>query len=133
MTMNKRDWYIHCVAVALFVWAQSSAQAAQPVRSPNTIQELFVYLRQCVRLPPGTEGSELTLRFGLTHYGALKGKPMITHASLVGDAALQRAFVAAVLTALENCTPVPVTERFGRVIAEKVLTWRIRSGRDQAA
>lgn len=115
---------------ALFCCGMSLAivpAVAQPPRSPDNIREFFSYLDQCVKLPASAEGSELTLRFSVTHYGALRGKPMITYSKLVGDAQAQRDFVAAALQALDACTPVPVTERFGRIIGEKMLTWRVRA------
>jgi hypothetical protein len=120
------------VALALVIIAAVAPAAASEVKqSPDNLRDLFAYLRQCVRQPAGSEGSEITLRFGLTHYGALKGPPMITHSRLIGDLASRKAFVAASLAALQNCTPVPVTEAFGRVVSQTVLTWRIRSGPEQ--
>jgi len=100
------------------------AQTKGTSRSPDTIQELFQFLYQCARVPPGVEGSELTVRFSLTHYGALRGKPMITYSKLAGSPEDQRVFVSAALDALEKCMPVPVTEAFGKIIAQKVLVMR---------
>src|SRR4051794_24071434 len=114
------------VALAFLASAAVAPAHASEKRSPDNLRDLFAYLRQCVRLPLGSEGSEITLRFGLTHYGALKGPPMITHSRLAGDLAARQAFVAASLAALQNCTPVPVTEAFGRVVSQTVLTWRLR-------
>lgn len=102
------------------------AQVAQkPVASPDTIAELFAFLGQCVHFHPGSEGSELTLRFSLTPYGALRGKPMITYSKLVGAPEAQRQFVSDALAALENCTPVPMTEHFGKVAGQKMILWRV--------
>ena len=110
---------IGIMAVAAPAWAQSK-QASQ---TPDNIQELFQFLYQCAKVPPGVEGSELTLRFSLTHYGALRGKPMITYSKLVGSAEDQKLFVSAALDALEKCTPVPVTEHFGKVVGQRMLTF----------
>ena len=121
-------------AVVLLSLGPAQAQErAQAPRNPNNARELFAYLGQCVSLPASAEGSEITLRFSLTHYGALRGKPMITYSKLVGDGPAQREFVAAALHALEACTPVPVTEAFGRVIGEKMLTWRLRDIRERSS
>ena len=111
---------IGIMAVAAPAWAQSK-QASQ---TPDNIQELFQFLYQCAKLPPSVEGSELTLRFSLTHYGALRGKPMITYSKLVGSPEDQRVFVSAALDALEKCMPVPVTEHFGKILAQKIIVMR---------
>jgi len=117
-----RPWIcVLCGAWALAMSAPAHAQARAVPRSPDNLRELFQFLYQCARIPPGTEGSELTLRFSLTHYGALRGKPMITYSKLVGSPADQRVFVSAALDALEKCTPVPVTEHFGKVIGQKMI------------
>ena len=114
------------ISVLLAAWVMSisapaRAQERAVPRSPDNIRELFQFLYQCARIPSGTEGSELTLRFSLTHYGALRGKPMITYSKLVGSEEDQRDFVSAALDAIEKCTPVPVTEHFGKVIGQKMI------------
>jgi hypothetical protein len=108
-------------ACALAMSAPAHAQARVVPRTPDNIRELFLFLYQCARIPPGTEGSELTMRFSLTHYGALRGKPMITYSKLVGNEEDQRVFVSAALDTIEKCTPVPVTEHLGKVIGQKMI------------
>ena len=113
-----------CLLFAVCATAMSApahAQARAVSGAPDNIRELYQFLYQCARIPPGTEGSELTLRFSLTHYGALRGKPMITYSKLVGSEEDQRVFVSAALDAIEKCTPVPVTEHFGKVIGQKMI------------
>ena len=110
--------------------APAYAQTRGPSQTPDNIQELFQFLYQCARVPPGVEGSELTLRFSLTHYGALRGKPMITYSKLVGSPEDQRVFVSAALDALEKCTPVPVTETFGKILAQKIIVLRFPRPRE---
>ena len=108
------------VAMSAPAWAQTKGMS----QTPDNIQELFQFLYQCARVPPGVEGSELTLRFSLTHYGALRGKPMITYSKLAGSPEDQRVFVSAALDALEKCMPVPVTEHFGKIVAQKIIVMR---------
>jgi hypothetical protein len=77
-----RRYMIALVSIGFLALSAPAHAQARPVsQSPNTIQELFQFLYQCAKVPPGTEGSELTLRFSLTHYGALRGKPMITYSN----------------------------------------------------
>ena len=110
--------------------APAHAQTKTPSQTPDNIQELFQFLYQCAKVPAGVEGSELTLRFSLTHYGALRGKPMITYSKLLGSPEDQRVFVSAALDALEKCTPVPVTESFGRIVAQKMIVLRFPRPRE---
>ena len=111
--------------------APAHAQRRTITQAPNNIQELLQFLYQCARIPPGTEGSELTLRFSLTHYGALRGKPMITYSKLVGSPEDQRVFVSAALDTLEKCTPVPLTEHFGKVVSQRMLVMPFPRPRQQ--
>ena len=110
--------------------APAHAQTKTPSQTPDNIQELFQFLYQCAKVPAGVEGSELTLRFSLTHYGALRGKPMITYSKLVGSLEDQRVFVSAALDTLEKCTPVPVTETFGKILAQKIIVMRFPRPRE---
>ena len=110
--------------------APAPAQTKGLSQTPDNIQELFQFLYQCAKVPTGVEGSELTLRFSLTQYGALRGKPMITSSKLVGSPEDQRVFVSAALDALEKCTPVPVTENFGKIVAQKMIVMRFPRPRE---
>ncbi len=121
--MRLAVWFC-VIALAL---GPASPGAAQEHPS-NNIREFFAYLQECVHLPAGSEGSEMTLRFGLTPEGMLRGKPIIAYAKLAGDERMQKRFVAAVLESLADCTPVPLSENFGRIISQQVISWRIRSG-----
>jgi hypothetical protein len=112
------------------VSAPALAQTKGMSQTPDNIQELFQFLYQCARVPPGGEGSELTLRFSLTHYGALRGKPMITYSKLAGSPEDQRVFVSTALDALEKCMPVPVTEHFGKIVAQKIIVMRFPRPRE---
>ncbi len=105
---------------ALAINGSVYGQTKRVSQAPNNIRELYQFLYQCGRFLP-SEGSEITLKFSLTHYGALRGKPKITYTKLVGGLEDQRAFVSAALDALETCTPVPVTSHFGKVVAQKVI------------
>ena len=107
------------------------AQTKGLSQTPDNIQELFQFLYQCAKVPTGVEGSELTLRFSLTHYGALRGKPMITYSKLVDSPEDQRVFVSAALDSLEKCTPVPVTENFGKILAQQIIVMRFPRPRER--
>jgi hypothetical protein len=117
------------VRLALVAWvsfllvpAAANAQSSRP--AVNTFEELGPAITACWRPPAGSENSEITLRFGLTGKGALRGPPMVTYSKLVGDPSLQKGFAASAFRAVAECTPVPLTEAFGRIVAGRVLTIR---------
>ncbi|TCT05695.1 hypothetical protein [Aquabacter spiritensis] len=104
-----------------------SAQAQAPPRPAQTMADLGAAFQACWTAPEGAEGSHITLRFGITAKGALKGPPLATHSHLTGDAAAQRAFVAAALSALAACTPIAMSPDLARVVASRVLTVTYRA------
>jgi hypothetical protein len=123
--------FVFALAFILCGGAGVRAQGGNQARSPNNIRELFQYLYQCARTPAASEGSELTLRFSLTPYGALRGKLMITYSKLAGSSEEQRVFVSGVLDAVEKCLPVPLTEDFGKIVAQKMIVLRIPMPRER--
>jgi len=116
---------------ALLVLAGAPAQARPPVNAEPvaSFPELFRVLTACWMPPPGTEGFEITFRFGLTAAGELRGRPLATYSLLPGPQELKRAFVAAAIQALSDCTPVRMTPDFARVAAARVLNVRLASKR----
>lgn len=114
------------LAFALAGPAQPESQSQpQATRAPlSRLDQIGPALRACWAAPAGSEGSEITFRFGLDARGALKGAPIATYSRLSGNASQQRAFVAAALLALQRCTPLHMTPDLGRVVASRVLTLR---------
>ncbi|MFG1424849.1 hypothetical protein [Roseixanthobacter glucoisosaccharinicivorans] len=122
------------LVVAVLALPAGAARAEDTARPPvnavpvETLAQLSKALYACWAPPPGTAGSEITLRFGLTAKGEVRGKPLATYSVLTGDAETQRAFVAAAILALSRCTPIRMSEQLGRVVASRVLTLRFASG-----
>ena len=110
-----------CVAILV---GSLAARAAEPASPIDNFASLGAAIMACWKPPAGSEGSELTLRFGLTGQGALRGPPMVTYSKLIGAADLRKAFVVSALRAVADCTPVKLSEEFGRISAQRVLTVR---------
>jgi len=102
---------------------------SMPVGNMKQLGRAFI---ACWSPPPGTEGSQITFRFGINAKGELRGKPLATYSVLKGSQDAQRAFVAAALLALSRCTPVLMTEQFARIAASRVLILRLTSGMSRA-
>ncbi len=105
-----------------------AACAANAAPAIDNFDGLAHALETCWEPPAGSEGLEITLRFGLTGHGALRGPPMVTYSKLSGPKELQRAFTVSALRAVADCTPVNLTDGFGRIIAQRVLTLRFTQG-----
>ena len=99
-----------------------NAQDSKP--AINTMEELGPAIIACWQPPAGSEGSEITLRFGLNGKGELRGPPMVTYSKLRGSPELQKAFALSAFKAVADCTPVRLTESLGRIVAGRVLTMR---------
>ncbi|MFG1465972.1 hypothetical protein V5F77_24145 [Xanthobacter sp. DSM 24535] len=122
-----------CIAVLMGSLAPYAARAQEqrpPVNAVpvETMAALGQALYACWAPPPGSEGSEITFRFGLTAGGELRGTPLATYSVLKGTPEDQKAFVAAALLALSRCTPVRMSEQLGRIVASRVLTLRFAAG-----
>jgi hypothetical protein len=115
------------IALAALWLATPATRAEDAARTVATGAQFDAYLRRCFRPPAGSAGSEITLVFAIDQNGALKGKPKISYSRLVGDLETQKAFVAAALAMLQDCTPVPVTRDFGLMAANKLRAWRLLS------
>ena len=81
-------------------------------------------LASCWQVPPGTEGSLIAFRFGLSKTGALRGKPLVTARRFTGDADAQKRFEEAGRKALDDCLPVAVTPGFGAILGESPIRLR---------
>lgn len=113
---------------ALMLSLVGSAAQAAPA---NTLHDLWGALGACARrakVAPEAAGSEVTVLFTLKRDGSLQGKPMITYSRLIGDKVDQQAFVAASLSAIASCFPLPMTDGLGGAVAGRPIRFRLVSG-----
>jgi hypothetical protein len=87
-------------------------------------QALREHLATCWTIPAGTEGSSVTLRFGISAAGELRGPPLIT-ATDVKPKEMAAAYRKAATVVLEQCLPVCPTEEFGSVMGESTMHLRL--------
>ena len=123
-----RSW---ATVAALLLYASSAARA-EPVRV-NTIDELFVRLRQCwqpPKLPEGHPGMQITVLFMLRRDGEIFGKPKITFESPEASTEDSISYRTAVMETLQRCTPMPFTESMGGAIAGRTIRFRFDDRRN---
>ncbi len=106
---------------------QQAEAPADPIGPPapiNNWHEFDLAFQTCLQPLEGPSGAELTLKFGLDAKGRLRGKPIASHSRMTGTPAEQRAFVADALANLARCLPLPLTPRFGPIVASRPLILR---------
>jgi len=134
----KASLAIGALSLALLIFADSGpARAQQRVCASSdpvdTIKEMFSAIYACWEPPPGTAGMSLTLHFSLRRNGTLLGKPRATYSNLGRDEALNRAFVASILEALDEVLPLPLSDSMGGAIAGRMLSPRFTATGDDGA
>jgi hypothetical protein len=115
-------------ALALAMTLAGSVAHTQPA---NSLHDLWQALGACARrapVAPEAAGSEITVLFTLKRDGSLQGKPRIAYSRLIGDKIDQQAFVAASLSAIASCFPLPMTDGLGGAVAGRPIRFRLVSG-----
>lgn len=103
---------------------QTPPAPPQPQKPIDSWKDFDAAFSTCLDPVPGPEGAEMTLRFALDAKGNLKGKPVASYSRLPGTIAEQKEFVAAALTSLDKCLPLPLTKRFGPIVSSRPLLIR---------
>jgi hypothetical protein len=81
------------------------------------------HLATCWTVPEGTEGSSVTLRFGISSVGEL-GPPLIT-ATNVKPKEMGGNYRKAATAVLEQCLPICPTDDFGGTLGESTMHLRL--------
>lgn len=82
------------------------------------------HLATCWNVPERTEGSSVTLRFGISSVGELRGSPLIT-ATNVTPKELEAGYRKAATAVVEQCLPVCPTDDFGATLHENTMHLRL--------
>jgi hypothetical protein len=87
-------------------------------------QELREHLTTCWAVPEGTAGSSVTLCFGISSFGELRGSPLVT-ATKVKPKEMAGNYRKAAIAVLEQCLPVCPTDDFGPALHESTMHLRL--------
>jgi hypothetical protein len=91
------------------------------------LKDLPGAITACWAPPRSLQRLEVTVRFSLNSEGYIIGRPTITFSNLVADEGTNRQFVASILTALGQCTPVDLSPSFAAAFAGRPVTVRFVS------
>jgi hypothetical protein len=120
--------------VFLFALTDGGVRAGPRERSANTIRDVLTVLKTCWIPPPKNAarvGMQITVRFSVTRTGEILGKPKITFETKLATDAQRIAYRIAVMSMLQRCTPLRITDALGNAIAGRPLSIRLIDERQQ--
>jgi hypothetical protein len=98
-----------------------SAGAARAEPPADTLRELYAALKRCVHVPIEATGSEISVAFRLKRDGSIIGSPWVTYVNASGDDSARKVFVDSVMSGLQDCSPVSITDGLGGAIAGRAM------------
>jgi hypothetical protein len=121
------------------LWRVEDQGAAQPPRRPpqlNTLRDVGMALEICWRAnePPldqARPGMTVTVMLAFTKTGELLGEPRFTYITREASAETRALYQRAVVTAINACTPLPITEALGNALAGSPKTMSFIDRRNQ--
>jgi hypothetical protein len=122
------------VCVILLAPISNGTRAELRERPANTIRDALMLLRSCWIPPPedvARVGMQITVRLSLTRTGKILGRPRIAFETEAATDAQRIAYRIAVMSMLQRCTPLPITDALGKAIAGRPLSIRLIDGRQQ--
>jgi hypothetical protein len=138
MMLISRLFIMFCCVVVfgvfLFAVTNDGARAESREGPINTVRDVFKVLKTCWIPPPKSAarlGMQITVRFSVTRTGEILGKPKITFETQEATDAERIAYRIAVMSMLQRCAPIPITDALGNAIAGHPLSIRLIDVRQQ--
>src|SRR5262249_24280353 len=88
----------------------------------TTMDHVGKAILACWRPPAGFSASSVTLSFSLERDGSLIGPPQPTATDVKGDENAHKQFIAAAMSAVDQCTPVELAPALAQGIGGQVFT-----------
>jgi hypothetical protein len=88
----------------------------------TTMDQVGKAVLACWKPPAGFTASSVTLSFSLKRDGSLIGPPQPTAIDVTGDENAHRQFIAAAMSAVDQCTPVALAPALAQGIGGQVFT-----------
>ena len=129
--IHRRFRKVPGLVIAVVSSIESLAALAQrtPVEHPiNSVREIRAGLRRCWVPPPTRVPPQLTVRFSLKRNGEILGQPLISYTSPDTSEDERAALHAAVVAAMAHCTPLPISDSLGAIIAGRPINLRLGEG-----
>jgi hypothetical protein len=116
-------------AVASSIASLAALAQSTVVEHPiNSVREIRAGLRRCWVPPPTRAPPQLTVRLSLKRNGEILGQPLISYTSPDTSEDERAALHAAVVAAIAHCTPLPISDALGAIIAGRPINLRLGEG-----
>ena len=106
----------------------ASAQSAQVEHPINSVREICASLRACWISPEMSVPPQVTVRLSLKRNGVILGQPLISYENPHISEADRAALHEAVAAALARCTPLPISDALGGIIAGHPISCEVGRG-----
>jgi hypothetical protein len=114
-------------SLLLTIHSRDAEPAAPPNATIDSLDDLFAALRACWEPPAreqAREGVQMSVRFSFKRDGAIVAPPFVTYTTPGTDAATKQVYRNAITAALDRCTPLRFSRRFGGAIAGRPISIR---------
>ena len=106
----------------------ASAQSAGMEHPINSVREVRASLRACWISPEMSVPPQVTVRLSLKRNGEILGQPLISYENPHISEADRAALHGAVAAALARCTPLPISDALGGIIAGRPIHVKLGEG-----
>jgi hypothetical protein len=125
-TMVTKNPGIVCLTIlSCITFSGAPVQSAQPERPINSVREIRASLRACWISPAVTKAPQLTVRLSLKRNGEILGQPLITYQTPGASEDERAALHAAVAATLARCTPLPISDELGGILAGRLINVKL--------
>ena len=126
---RQKSRIVSLTILSCITFSGAPVQSAQPERPINSVREICASLRACWISPAVTKAPQLTVRLSLKRNGEILGQPLITYQT-PGASEDEREEVshAAVAATLARCTPLPISDELGGILAGRPINVSLGEG-----
>lgn len=126
--VTKNSGIVSLTILSCITFSGAPVQSAQPERPINSVREIRASLRACWISPAVTKALQLTVRLSLKRNGEILGQPLITYQTPGASEDERAALHAAVAAALARCTPLPISDELGGILAGRPINVKLGEG-----
>jgi hypothetical protein len=125
--VTKNSGIVSLTILSCITFSGAPVQSAQPERPINSVREIRASLRACWISPAVTKAPQLTVRLSLKRNGEILGQPLITYQTPGASEDERAALHAAVAATLARCTPLPISDELGGILAGRPINVKLGS------
>jgi hypothetical protein len=128
MVFKNHILIVSAAIVSVIVSIDASAQSARAEHPINSVREIRASLRACWISPAMSAPPQVTVRLSLKRNGDILGQPLISYENPHISEADRESLHAAVAAALARCTPLPISDALGGIIAGHPIHVKLGEG-----